>query len=115
MFEAIEKFRRRLASGEVLIGTSIAITDAQVSDALADAIDFLWIDLEHAAMSPAAMLHVIAAARTRAVPVGSGMPADAQYAALQAKRRRPRPPLVVDHLIEASLMGLELEVNVGMI
>lgn len=65
MFEGMDEFRRRLAAGEILVGTGISLTDCQVSDALADSVDFLWIDLEHAAMSPEAMRGHLLAARSR--------------------------------------------------
>ena len=65
MFEAIQEFRRRLAAGEVLIGSGISFTDPQVTDALADSVDFLWVDLEHSPMSPEAMRGHLLAARSR--------------------------------------------------
>lgn len=65
MFEGIDEFRRRLAAGEILAGIGIALTDPQVSDALAESVDFLWIDLEHATMSPEAMRGHLLAARSR--------------------------------------------------
>ena len=65
MFEAIEEFRRRLSAGEVLIGSGLSFTDPQVADALADSVDFFWIDLEHSAMSPEAMRGHLLAARSR--------------------------------------------------
>ena len=65
MFEAIEEFRRRLSVGELLIGSGVSFTDPQVSDALADSVDFLWIDLEHSTMSPEAMRGHLLAARSR--------------------------------------------------
>lgn len=65
IFSGIDTFRRRLQAGEVLLGTAMAITDAQVSEALADAVDFLWIDLEHATMGPEAMRGHLMAARGR--------------------------------------------------
>ena len=69
MFEAIEEFRKRLNAGEVLIGSGLSFTDAQVSDALAESIDFFWIDLEHSAMSPEAMRGHLLAARSRRTAV----------------------------------------------
>ncbi|MEE2659223.1 MAG: aldolase/citrate lyase family protein [Candidatus Latescibacterota bacterium] len=63
IFEGIESFRRQLAAGEVLLGAGIAFTDPQVSDALAPTADFLWIDLEHAAMSMEAMRGHLLSAR----------------------------------------------------
>lgn len=65
MFEGIDDFRRRLAAGEILAGIGISLTDPQVSDALADSVDFLWIDLEHATMSTEAMRGHLLAARSR--------------------------------------------------
>ncbi len=59
---AIMHFRQRLAAGETLLGASISFTDPRVSDALADSVDFLWIDLEHSFMSPEALSgHLLAA------------------------------------------------------
>jgi 2-keto-3-deoxy-L-rhamnonate aldolase RhmA len=51
VFDAINEFRRRLHSGEVLLGAGVYMTDPQSSAALADSADFLWFDLEHQAMS----------------------------------------------------------------
>ena len=65
IFEGIDIFRRRLQAGEVLLGCGIGLTDPQVSDALADSVDFLWIDLEHTPMSPEAMRGHLLAARVR--------------------------------------------------
>ncbi|MFH1566408.1 MAG: aldolase/citrate lyase family protein [Gemmatimonadota bacterium] len=65
MFEGIEVFRQRLARGEVLLGTGVTLADPQASDALADAVDFLWVDLEHAAMSPEALRGHLLACRSR--------------------------------------------------
>ena len=69
MFEAIEEFRQRLSAGEVLIGSGLSFTDPQAADALAEAVDFLWIDLEHSAMSPEAMRGHLLAARSRRTAV----------------------------------------------
>lgn len=65
IFDGIDIFRKRLAAGEVLLGTGVALTDPQVSDALADSVDFLWIDLEHAPMGFEAMRGHLLAARAR--------------------------------------------------
>lgn len=51
MFDTIVDFRKRLADGQVLLGSAIYMIDPQSSDALADSTDFLWYDLEHQAMS----------------------------------------------------------------
>lgn len=68
-FEGIERFRQRLAADETLCGISIYVTDPQVTEALADSVDFLWIDLEHAAMGIEAMRGHLLAARSRRCPV----------------------------------------------
>lgn len=67
-FDPIARFRQRLAAGETLFGVSLAFTDPQVSEALADSVDFLWYDLEHAAMSPEALRAHLLAARSRGTP-----------------------------------------------
>lgn len=69
MFEPINEFRQRIRAGEVLVGTGIALSDAQTSEALAPSLDFLWIDLEHAPMSPEAMRGHLLAARYKQIPV----------------------------------------------
>lgn len=68
-FEGIERFRQRLAAGENLCGISIYTTDPQVSEAVADSVDFLWIDLEHASMGIEAVRGHLLAARSRRCPV----------------------------------------------
>ena len=68
MFEAMRRFRRDLRAGRVLLGAAVTLTDPLVSDALAGSVDFLWIDLEHAAMSPEALCGHLLAARGRGVP-----------------------------------------------
>ncbi len=65
IFTGMDTFRQRLADGEILIGSGINTIDAQVSEALADSVDFLWIDLEHTTMSPEAMRGHLMAARGR--------------------------------------------------
>lgn len=62
---AISRFREQLAADEVCIGASITFTDPRVTDALADSVDFLWIDLEHSFMSPEALSGHLLAARGR--------------------------------------------------
>lgn len=72
-------FRERLQAGEVCIGASITLTDPHVTAALADSVDFFWIDLEHTMMSPEALNGHLLAARSKNVPAlvrvtGSGTP-----------------------------------------
>jgi hypothetical protein len=49
-------------------GAAVTLADPLVSDALAGSVDFLWIDLEHAAMSPDALSGHLLAARGRGIP-----------------------------------------------
>lgn len=65
IFEGMDIFRRRLRAGEVLLGTGVALTDPQASDALADSVDFLWIDQEHAPMGFESLRGHLLAARAR--------------------------------------------------
>lgn len=65
---AINHFRQRLAQGEICIGASISFSDPRVTDALADSVDFLWIDLEHSFMSPETLSAHLLAARGRNKP-----------------------------------------------
>lgn len=67
MLEAITRFREHLKAGRVCLGTAITLADPLVTDAMADALDFVWIDLEHSAMSPEAMRGHLLAARARNV------------------------------------------------
>ena len=68
MFAPIDRFKERLAAGELIIGTGLAIADPLVSEALADSVDFLWIDQEHAPLSPESLRVHILAIRSRSKP-----------------------------------------------
>jgi 2-keto-3-deoxy-L-rhamnonate aldolase RhmA len=46
-----DRFRARLAAGETCLGTVITFTDATVTEALSQVLDFVWIDMEHNALS----------------------------------------------------------------
>lgn len=65
---AISRFRERLAAGERLIGTAVSMADPLISEALADSVDFLWIDLEHSNMSPEVLQGHLLAARGKNCP-----------------------------------------------
>ena len=55
------RFRDRIRSGQVLLGTCVTFGDLTVTDALCGAADFLWIDTEHSAMTLAdVQAHIIA-------------------------------------------------------
>ncbi len=64
----IVRFRERLQAGEVCIGASITLSDPHVTAALADSVDFFWIDLEHTMLSPEALNGHLLAARSKNVP-----------------------------------------------
>jgi 2-keto-3-deoxy-L-rhamnonate aldolase RhmA len=65
MFEAVTTFRERLRQGQLLIGAGICLTDPQASEALADSVDFFWLDLEHSTMSPEALRGHLLVARSK--------------------------------------------------
>jgi 2-dehydro-3-deoxyglucarate aldolase/4-hydroxy-2-oxoheptanedioate aldolase len=58
----INRMRAKLRSGDFVIGAGITLADPTVTEALASCVDFVWIDMEHNAISVEAMLgHLIAA------------------------------------------------------
>ena len=44
-------FMKKLADAQLGLGTCVSLSDAGISEALAADVDFLWIDLEHTAIS----------------------------------------------------------------
>lgn len=68
MFEAIQAFRAKLASGQVGLGCGITLTDPSVIEALGQRPDFYWIDLEHAPLDYQALLGHLVAVRTTVRP-----------------------------------------------
>ena len=83
MFDALERFRDRLQRGEVLIGTSIALADPLVTEALSGSVDFVWLDQEHTAISPETLRGHLMAAR------GAGTMAVVRVAGLGAAGLKP--------------------------
>lgn len=67
MFASIRRFREELQAGHNLIGAAVTLGDPAVSDALADSVDFLWIDLEHSPMSPESLSGHLLAARAHGI------------------------------------------------
>ena len=58
----INRMRAKLRAGEIVLGAGITLSDPTVTEALAAGVDFVWIDLEHNAITTEAMLgHLIAA------------------------------------------------------
>src|SRR5690242_6265563 len=66
--ESIARFRERLKAGETLIGGGISMADPRITEALADSVDFFWIDLEHSPMSYEALVGHLMTARGKNVP-----------------------------------------------
>jgi 2-dehydro-3-deoxyglucarate aldolase/4-hydroxy-2-oxoheptanedioate aldolase len=64
----IDQFRQRLQTGPVCLGASITFTDPLVTHALADSVEFFWIDLEHGLMSADALHGHLLAAHAKGVP-----------------------------------------------
>ena len=46
-----DRFRAKLAAGQTCLGTVITFTDATVTELLCQVLDFVWIDMEHNALS----------------------------------------------------------------
>lgn len=58
----IQKMRDKLRKGEIVLGCGISLSDPTVTEAIAPSVDFVWIDLEHNAMTVEKMMgHLIAA------------------------------------------------------
>lgn len=62
------QFKKRLANHSTLFGPAITLSDYHVTDALAPDADFIWIDLEHCAMSPEVFGSHLIAARVHNTP-----------------------------------------------
>jgi 4-hydroxy-2-oxoheptanedioate aldolase len=61
-FLGMRRFRGLLGQGKPVVGAAVTFSDALISDALADSVDFLWYDMEHAQMDPCALnFHLMAA------------------------------------------------------
>ena len=88
MFDPIARLKKRLAEGQILIGSGIYFTDPQASEALADSFDFLWYDMEHSGMSLEALRNHLMVARTKNKPTivrvtASGPEAEKAMAAIE--------------------------------
>ncbi len=64
----INKMRAKLRDGEIALGAGITFSDPTVTEALAGTVDFVWIDLEHNALTTEAMLGHLIAARAGGAP-----------------------------------------------
>lgn len=64
------RFMERMRGGEVSLGTCISFTDPAVTEALCDAVDFVWIDMEHNALSLEAVQgHIMATKGSSTTPL----------------------------------------------
>lgn len=62
MYDAVMGFRQSLDEGMLCLGAGITLTDSSIVEALAPAVDFFWIDLEHTHLSYETVInHLIAA------------------------------------------------------
>ena len=75
--EAIAAFRQRLRADQICLGAGITFSDPLVTDALADSVDFFWIDMEHSAMGTQTVGVHLLAARARTVPALVRVPGSA--------------------------------------
>ncbi len=58
----INRMREKLRAGQIVLGAGITLSDPTVTEAIAPSVDFVWIDMEHNALSVESMLgHLIAA------------------------------------------------------
>jgi 2-keto-3-deoxy-L-rhamnonate aldolase RhmA len=66
--ESIGTFRAKLSAGRLCLGAAVTFSDPLVTEALAEAVDFIWIDQEHSPLSPEALAGHLLAARSRGTP-----------------------------------------------
>ena len=66
----VDRFKAKIARGELCVGTSITFTDPAISELIGDAgYDFTWIDMEHCPIDIATALgHVMAVRGTGTAP-----------------------------------------------
>ena len=58
----MQRMREKLRAGKIVLGAGITLSDPTVTEAIAPSVDFVWIDLEHNALTVEKMLgHLIAA------------------------------------------------------
>ena len=68
--DADHTFIRKLAAGEACLGVTISFTDPTVTEAVSGSVDFVWIDMEHNALSLETVQgHVIATKGSDATPI----------------------------------------------
>jgi 2-keto-3-deoxy-L-rhamnonate aldolase RhmA len=68
LFRDIQAFRKKMDAGQLCLGPGITFSDPAVIEALAESVDFVWIDLEHNPIGTEALLAHLIAARAGSVP-----------------------------------------------
>jgi len=68
MLSAMRTFRQQLDAGKVCVGCGISTSDPSVTESIAELYDFLWVDLEHTALTFESMQSHLIAARATATP-----------------------------------------------
>jgi 2-dehydro-3-deoxyglucarate aldolase/4-hydroxy-2-oxoheptanedioate aldolase len=63
MFANIHKFREKMDAGHFCLGAGIGCSDPSVVEALAESVDFFWIDLEHSPINLESLQSQLIAAR----------------------------------------------------
>jgi 2-keto-3-deoxy-L-rhamnonate aldolase RhmA len=66
---SIQSFRDKIAAGHCALGITVTFNDPLVTSAIADCVDFIWLDLEHCVMSPEALQGHLQAARAKGKPM----------------------------------------------
>jgi len=64
----VQKFREKLAAGQVCLGMGLTLSDPSVTEAMGGSVDFIWMDLEHNPTNLESLLAHLIAARAAAVP-----------------------------------------------
>lgn len=68
--DACDVFRRKLSGAGPCLGTCVTYTDATVTETLSTVFDFVWIDMEHNALSlESAQSHIIATRGSDTAPL----------------------------------------------
>ena len=68
MIVNIHKLRQKLAASQFCLGTAVTFSDPSVTEALAESVDFVWIDLEHTPTSLESLRSHLIAARATGTP-----------------------------------------------
>ncbi len=69
-FAQATRFREKLTKGQLCLGTVITFTDPTVTEALSQLLDFVWIDMEHNALSLETVQgHIMATKGSETVPL----------------------------------------------